>query len=120
MQQVADWLEKLGLGQYAQRFAENDIDFALLTKLTDANLKELGVTSLGHRMRLLEGSHSAETAFRGVQSLRQGVPIDRDLAHRVCLGASTPWCIQALVRPRLAARKGEIVGIGDPLAHGRL
>jgi SAM domain (Sterile alpha motif) len=42
MQHVANWLEKLGLGQYAQRFAENDIDFALLTKLTDANLKELG------------------------------------------------------------------------------
>ena len=54
MQQVVDWLEKLGLGQYAQRFAENDIDFALLTKLTDADLKELGVTSLGHRKKLLE------------------------------------------------------------------
>jgi hypothetical protein len=27
MQQIADWLEKLGLGQYAQRFAENDISF---------------------------------------------------------------------------------------------
>jgi SAM domain (Sterile alpha motif) len=53
MQQVTDWLEKLGLGQYAQRFAENDIDFAVLTKLTDANLKELDVTSLGHRMRLV-------------------------------------------------------------------
>jgi class 3 adenylate cyclase len=53
-QPLAEWLEKLGLGQYAQRFAENDIDFAVLTKLTDANLKELGVTSLGHRMRLLE------------------------------------------------------------------
>ena len=26
MQQIADWLEKLNLGQYAQRFAENDID----------------------------------------------------------------------------------------------
>ena len=51
MQQVVDWLEKLGLGQYAQRFAENDIDFALLPKLTDADLKELGVTSLGHRRR---------------------------------------------------------------------
>jgi hypothetical protein len=25
MQQIADWLQKLGLGQYAQRFAENDI-----------------------------------------------------------------------------------------------
>src|SRR6185312_9888021 len=54
MQQVADWLEKLGLGQYAQRFAENDIDFAVLAKLNDADLKELGVTSLGHRKRLSE------------------------------------------------------------------
>jgi class 3 adenylate cyclase len=54
MQQVADWLEKLGLGQYAPRFAENDIDFALLTKLTDADLKELVITSLGHRKRFLE------------------------------------------------------------------
>jgi class 3 adenylate cyclase len=53
-QPIAEWLEKLGFGQYAQRFTENDIDFALLAKLTDANLKELGVTSLGHRMRLLE------------------------------------------------------------------
>ena len=29
MQQIADWLEKLGLGQYAPRFAENDINFAI-------------------------------------------------------------------------------------------
>ena len=53
-QPITDWLEKLGLGQYAQRFAENDIDFALLAKLNDADLRELGVTSLGHRKRLLE------------------------------------------------------------------
>ena len=54
MQQVADWLQKLGLAQYARRFAENDINFAILIKLTDADLKELGVTSLGHRKRLLD------------------------------------------------------------------
>jgi hypothetical protein len=30
MQQVADWLQSLGLGQYAQRFAENDISFVIL------------------------------------------------------------------------------------------
>ncbi len=60
MQQVADWLEKLGLGQYAQRFTENDIDFALLIKLTDVDLKELGVTSLGHRKRLLEAIAEGE------------------------------------------------------------
>ena len=53
MQEIADWLEKLGLGQYAQRFAENDITFAILPHLTDQDLKELGVTSLGHRRQLL-------------------------------------------------------------------
>jgi class 3 adenylate cyclase len=53
MQQVADWLEKLGLGQYAQRFAENDINFGILPHLTDQDLKELGVASLGHRRQLL-------------------------------------------------------------------
>jgi class 3 adenylate cyclase len=53
MQQVADWLEKLGLGQYAQRFAENDIKFGILPHLTDQDLKDLGVTSVGHRRQLL-------------------------------------------------------------------
>ena len=53
MQQVADWLQKLGLGQYAQRFAENDINFAILFDLTDQDLKDLGVASLGHRRLLL-------------------------------------------------------------------
>jgi class 3 adenylate cyclase len=79
MQQIADWLEKLGLGQYAQRFAANDIDFALLTKLTDANLKELGVTSLGHRMRLLEA-----VAERGAPSaaLTLAEPNAADSAER--------------------------------------
>ena len=45
MQQIADWLEKLGLSEYAQRFAENDIDFTILPDLTDQDLKELGVRS---------------------------------------------------------------------------
>jgi len=30
MQQIAEWLEMLGLSEYAQRFAENDIDFTIL------------------------------------------------------------------------------------------
>jgi class 3 adenylate cyclase len=52
MEQIADWLETLGLGQYAQRFAENDIDIEVLSELTDEDLKELGV-SLGHRRKML-------------------------------------------------------------------
>jgi class 3 adenylate cyclase len=52
MQEIADWLEKLGMSEYAQRFAENDIDASVLPHLTDQSLKELGV-SLGHRLKIL-------------------------------------------------------------------
>lgn len=51
---VRDWLEKLGLGQYAGSFAANHIDGQLLRSLSADDLRELGVTSLGHRKRLLE------------------------------------------------------------------
>jgi len=53
MQQIANWLQNLGLGQYAQRFAENEINFAILADLTEQDLQEIGVTSLGHRRQLL-------------------------------------------------------------------
>ena len=53
MQQVADWLERLGLSQYAQCFAENDISFVILPDLTDQDLEKIGVASLGHRRLLL-------------------------------------------------------------------
>ena len=52
MQQIADWLEKLGLGQYAQHFAENDIDVSVLGYLTDQDLEKIGVL-LGHRRKML-------------------------------------------------------------------
>ena len=62
-QQTASWLEKLGLGQYAKCFAENDITVAILRDLTDQDLKELGVASLGHRRELLQ----AIAELRGVE-----------------------------------------------------
>jgi len=52
MQKIADWLKNLDLGQYAQRFAENDIDVSVLRHLTDADLEKIGV-SLGHRRKIL-------------------------------------------------------------------
>ena len=42
----------LGMSEYAQLFAENDIDVPVLRHLTDQDLKELGI-SLGHRRKLL-------------------------------------------------------------------
>ncbi|MCG8689736.1 MAG: AAA family ATPase [Minwuiales bacterium] len=50
--EIAGWLEELGLGQYAELFAANDIDLRALTYLSDDDLKELGV-SLGHRRLML-------------------------------------------------------------------
>jgi SAM domain (Sterile alpha motif) len=52
MEQIADWLKKLGLTQYAQAFADNDIDFSVLGYLTDQDLEKIGV-SLGHRRKIL-------------------------------------------------------------------
>ena len=59
MQQIADWLQKLGLGQYAQRFAENEIDVSVLPHLTDQDLKDIGVP-LGPRRKIL-AAIAAET-----------------------------------------------------------
>ena len=52
MQQIADWLEKLGMSEYAQRFAENDIDVEVLSELTDKDFDRLGV-SIGHRRKIM-------------------------------------------------------------------
>lgn len=70
---VAEWLGQHGLGQYAQIFAENHIEYATLCDLTDEDLKELGL-SLGHRKRLLraiEGlaaTHQSSGALRAVSN----------------------------------------------------
>jgi hypothetical protein len=51
---IAAWLRGLGLDRYEAAFRENEIDWALLPKLTADDLKDLGVTLVGHRRRLLE------------------------------------------------------------------
>src|SRR5436190_23700894 len=50
---VADWLSGLGLGQYAPAFAANDVDGEVLPELIAEDLIGLGVTSIGHRRKLL-------------------------------------------------------------------
>jgi SAM domain (Sterile alpha motif) len=51
---IVVWLRSLGLGKYEAAFRENDIDETVLPSLTHENLKELGVSSLGHRVKLLD------------------------------------------------------------------
>jgi class 3 adenylate cyclase/predicted ATPase len=67
MQNIEDWLEKLSLGKYGKRFAENDIDFSILSDLTDEDLEKIGVSSLGHRCRIMR-------AIRDLQGFGGGTP----------------------------------------------
>src|SRR6516162_2664159 len=51
---LGDWLRGLGLGQYEAAFRENEIDETVLQSLTHETLKEIGVTAVGHRLKLLD------------------------------------------------------------------
>ena len=66
MSDVRDWLRKNKLEQYADAFEANDIDFDILSELTEHDLEKLGV-SQGNRRRLVKaiakraGGESATT-----------------------------------------------------------
>ena len=87
---IAAWLRDLGLERYIQAFEANDVDAAVLRTLSADDLKELGVTSLGHRKKLLEAiaalapPASADPARR---SLRAGIG-DADCVRRRPSGGS--------------------------------
>ena len=51
---IDGWLHGIGLAQYAEIFRTNDIDGELLRRLTNDDLKDIGVASFGHRKKLLE------------------------------------------------------------------
>ncbi len=51
---LENWLGDLGLGQYAEAFADNGVDLDLLRELTNEDLKDLGIVRLADRKRLLK------------------------------------------------------------------
>ena len=77
MQEVADWLEKLGLGQYAERFAENGISIAALPHLFDQDLKDIGVL-LGHRRIMLAALGELVPGATTAERSAAVVPLPRD------------------------------------------
>lgn len=52
---INDWLNDLGLPQYIDLFRENGVDLDVLGELTDDHLKEMGVSVLGHRLKIVQG-----------------------------------------------------------------
>ena len=51
--QVGQWLQFLDLGQYRKKFTSNSISGAELVELDQEDLVQLGITTLGHRKRIL-------------------------------------------------------------------
>src|SRR6201987_1886555 len=51
---VVVWLRSLGLGKYEAAFRENEIDETVLPSLAEEHQKQLVVTALGHRVKLLD------------------------------------------------------------------
>ena len=85
MQQIAEWLEKLGMPEYIQRFTDNDIDFTILSDLTDQDLEKIGIASLGHRRKLLRAIANLETVHRGAHAdtvVSPAAPLPLNTAER--------------------------------------
>jgi hypothetical protein len=59
---VAAWLQDLGLERYVPAFRDNDVDAEVLPKLTAEDLISIGVTSVGHRRKLLNAIASLDMA----------------------------------------------------------
>jgi class 3 adenylate cyclase len=59
---VEAWLRGLGLGQYEQAFRDNAIDPEILPRLTADDLKDIGVTVVGHRRKLLDAIDALRAA----------------------------------------------------------
>ena len=81
MQQIADWLEKLGMSEYAQCFAENRIDLTVLPELTDQHLKDLGI-ALGDRLKMLRAIRELSNAASPTPEPPPAQPKPQDTAER--------------------------------------
>ena len=98
MQQIADWLQMLGLSEYAECFAQNDIDFAILGDLTDQDLEKIGVASLGHRRKLLRAIANLEGAEKGAPAAPAPAP------------SATPRAAESAERRQVTVMFSDLVG----------
>jgi len=89
---VARWLAEQGLGQYAEVFAANAVEGEVLCSLTEADLKELGISALGHRKKLLHSIAALRTQleatapprYRELQKATPSVAERRQLTVLFC------------------------------------
>src|SRR6516225_1456900 len=106
---IVVWLRSLGLGRYEAAFRENEIDETVLPSLTHETLRELGVTAVGHRLKLLDAiallrtDGSAKAPLAEARSRhRRAPPSHRDvLRPRRFDGTLGPYGPRGLTRSHL-------------------
>ena len=79
--EISDWLKKLGMSEYADRFTENKIDVSVLRHLTDQDLKDIGV-ALGHRRKMLAAISEVAAATATEPKVVEPEPKPQDTAER--------------------------------------
>src|SRR5438105_14445546 len=93
---VAAWLQGLGLECYVPAFRDNDVDAEVLPELTADDLIGLGVTSIGHRRKLLAAIAALGAEVPASPTRGTPAPADaerRELTGMLCdLAGSTELC----------------------------
>ena len=100
---VTAWLRGLGLEQYAPAFRDNDVDGEVLPELTADDLISIGVTSVGHRRKLLAA----------IAALRSELPTVAQSAARATFDATSHPAIDA-ERRQLTVMFCDLVGSTAP------
>jgi hypothetical protein len=85
---IVVWLRSLGLGKYEATFRENDIDETVLPSLTHQTLKELGVASIGHRVKLLDAKRLPSGIL--ISERRAPVPVTPRSVSNTIIGSTSP------------------------------
>jgi predicted ATPase/class 3 adenylate cyclase len=114
---IGQWLRDLGLQAYEQAFRDNGVDLDVLPRLTADDLKEIGVSAVGHRRKILDAvgqltaarPEAAGQKAPGRAERRQLTVMFCDLVGSTPLSASLdPEDLQELLRV-YHARVGDIV-----------
>jgi class 3 adenylate cyclase/predicted ATPase len=124
---AAEWLHGLGLSEYVAAFNSNAITMDLLPTLTADDIKDLGVTVIGHRRRLL----NAITALRADKEpaaepsdaepsaeRRQVTVMFCDISGSTALSTRLdPEDLSTVVRNYQAVARASIAGFGGFIAR---
>jgi len=81
---IRQWLDSIGLVQYADLFEQNDLGWSVLPDLNHDLLRELGITSLGHRIELLRAIRERDDTGAAASAQTNGYAERRQLTVMFC------------------------------------